>query len=68
DLVDEGGKVVLKLNTADGNTTNKIEVEDTESTIPTTGGAGTMMFMVIGGSLILLAGVLLVIVMKKRSK
>ena len=57
----------MNLDVAQG-TTNKIEVEDTKSVLPITGGTGTMMFMVIGGSLILLAGALLVVVLKKRSK
>ena len=62
----EGGKLVMTLDTSTG-TSNVIEVEDTKSEIPTTGGAGTMMFMIIGGSLILLAGALFVVVMKKKS-
>lgn len=66
-IVEEGGKLVMNLDVAQG-TTNKIEVEDTKSVLPITGGTGTMMFMVIGGSLILLAGALLVVVLKKRSK
>ena len=66
-ISEEGGKLVMNLDTAVG-TTNSIEVEDTKSTLPTTGGTGTMMFMIIGGSLILLAGALLIVVMKKRSK
>ncbi len=57
----------MNLDVAQG-TTNKIEVEDTKSVLPITGGTGTMMFMIIGGSLILLAGALLVVVLKKRSK
>ena len=66
-ISEEGGKLVMNLDVAQG-TTNKIEVEDTKSVLPITGGTGTMMFMVIGGSLILLAGALLVVVLKKRSK
>ena len=67
EVVREGGKLVMNLDVAQG-TTNKIEVEDTKSVLPITGGTGTMMFMIIGGSLILLAGALLVVVLKKRSK
>lgn len=63
----DGGKKVLELDLTNG-TTNKIEVEDTTSIVPHTGGMGNMIFMVIGGSLILLAGAMLVIVMKKRTK
>ena len=66
-ISEEGGKLVMNLDVAQG-TTNKIEVEDTKSVLPITGGTGTMMFMIIGGSLILLAGALLVVVLKKRSK
>lgn len=43
------------------------EVEDTAAKLPSTGGAGTLVFTIVGGSLVLLAAALFVIVMKKRS-
>lgn len=44
-----------------------VEISDTKTKTPNTGGVGTMMFTIIGGSLVLLAGALFVVVMKKRS-
>ena len=61
------GKYVMELDLTNGNS-GKVVVEDTKSSVPTTGGAGTMMFTLVGGSLIIAAGVLLVIVLKKRAK
>lgn len=47
--------------------TANIDVDDTPSKLPETGGTGNMMFTIIGGSLVLLAGALFVVIMKKRS-
>ena len=44
-----------------------VEISDTKTKTPNTGGVGTMMFTIIGGSLVLLAGALFVVVMQKRS-
>ena len=43
------------------------EISDTPAKLPSTGGAGTLVFTIVGGSLVLLAAALFIIVMKKRS-
>lgn len=62
-LNSEVKEVTLNARNADAT----IEIEDTQSKLPATGGNGTLMFTIIGGSLVLLAAALFVIVMKKKS-
>ena len=46
---------------------NTTTITDTQSKLPETGGAGTLVFTIVGGSLIVAAGILLAIVLKKRA-
>ncbi|HCA05286.1 MAG TPA: hypothetical protein DEO32_05250, partial [Ruminococcaceae bacterium] len=47
---------------------SNLQITDTKTKLPETGGAGTMVFTIVGASLIVAAGILLAVVLKKRSK
>lgn len=67
-LSSEIHSVTINANTSDTTANfSVVQIKNSKSVLPETGGEGTMVFTIVGISLILAAGVLFVIIMKKRA-
>lgn len=67
-LSSEIHSVTINNSTSDTTANFKaVQIKNSKSVLPQTGGEGTMVFTIVGISLILAAGVLFVVVMKKRA-